>query len=136
MIAFIHMHPGRPKAVVHVVIIVTAATLLTLNLFAWDVVFGEADPFLLKAIVFVAVMRAAVLWFFWKGKNWARIFLLVTAILGLLQVPAALNSGRGNWISVIPQLAANLFVWIWLNRLEVRKWYKPDYLQDFKGVWR
>jgi hypothetical protein len=101
--------------VVHVVIVVIAATLLTLNLFVWDVVFGDSASFLLKAAGFGALIRAPVLWFFWEGKNWARIVLLVIAIWGLLQVPAALNSRRANWV-MIPQLAVNLFLWIWLNR--------------------
>ena len=136
VIAFTHMRPGRPRAVVHVAIVVIAATVVSLNFFAWDVFFGDADPFLLKAAAFVVLIRATVLWFFWKGKNWARIFLLVAAVLGLLQGLRSMTSGHTNWLEVMPQISACLFLLIWLNRLKVKQWYKPDYPQDFKDVQR
>lgn len=73
------------------------------------------------------VVSYALLWFFWKRKNWARlvfIFLSVVAVLNLL----TLIRPPGNIVlydtGVVAWSILGIFLLYWLNRPNVREWFK------------
>jgi len=65
-----------------------------------------------------------VLWRYWKGKNWARIVVLIGSVivlLNLLAFPSASTLQRGAL--VLRGLLAG-FLLIWLNRRPAREFFR------------
>jgi hypothetical protein len=65
-----------------------------------------------------------VLWHYWKGKNWARIVVLigsVVVLLNLLAFPVASTLQRGALL--LRGLLAG-FLLIWLNKSPVREFFR------------
>lgn len=75
-------------------------------------------------IVFASYL---VLWFFWKGKNWARISVLVVSVVSVINL-ISLIYPKGNVIVydsiVIAWALVGLFLLYWLNLADVREWFK------------
>ena len=67
-----------------------------------------------------------VLWFFWKGKNWARISVLVVSVVSLINLISLIHP-KGNVIVydsiVIAWALAGFFLLYWLNLADVREWF-------------
>ena len=62
-------------------------------------------------------------WFYWKGHNWARIAVLVTSVLAVLNLRFV---GRGNTISkvmVITEALLGIFLLWWLNTRQIRSYF-------------
>ncbi len=72
-----------------------------------------------------------VLWFFWKGKNWARIFELIWAGIVVVAIPliflfdfnSIANALEG--MSYVAGAMYSIYLLWWLNTKEVKAWFKP-----------
>lgn len=77
-------------------------------------------------MVFASVVLATyfVLWFYWKGKNWARMAVMLTGILAianLLTLPSINN--LANSLIIIESVFGAFMLW-WLNTSEVRNYFR------------
>jgi len=81
----------------------------------------------LWAEILVVLAGYLVLWFFWKGRNWARISVLVTSVLSVINLLALIHP-YGNVIVydsiVISWALVGFFLLYWLNLADVREWFK------------
>jgi len=81
----------------------------------------------LVADIFIVVVSYLVLWFFWKGRNWARICVLVVSVLSVINLLALIRP-HGIVIVydsiVIAWAIVGLFLLYWLNLPDVREWFK------------
>jgi hypothetical protein len=80
----------------------------------------------LWAEILVALVGYLILWFFWKGKYWARISVLVASVLSVINLVGLLHP-YGN-VFVYDSIAiawalAGCFLLYWLNLADVREWY-------------
>jgi hypothetical protein len=77
--------------------------------------------------ILVVLAGYLVLWFFWKGKNWARISVLIASVLAVLNLIALIHP-HGNVIvydSIVTAWAlVGFFLLYWLNLADVREWFK------------
>lgn len=89
----------------------------------------------LAAEILIVLAGYLVLWFFWKGKNWARISVLVGSVLSvinLLALPLIHPYGNmiGNMIvydsKIIAWALVGFFLLYWLNLADVREWFKSQ----------
>ena len=79
--------------------------------------------------IFAVVVSYLMLWFFWKGRNWARIRVLVVSVLSVINLLALIHP-HGIVIVydsiVIAWAIVGLFVLYWLNLADVREWFKSQ----------
>jgi hypothetical protein len=79
--------------------------------------------------ILVALIGYLILWFFWKGKNWARISVLVASVLSVINLINLLHPS-GNVIvydSIVMAWAlVGFFLLYWLNLADVRKWFAKE----------
>jgi hypothetical protein len=79
------------------------------------------------ATLLVVLGSFLLLWFFWKGRNWARlivIFLSVIAVLNLLTLIHPPGNVALYDAGVIAWALLGLFFLRWLNRADVRGWFR------------
>lgn len=65
-----------------------------------------------------------ILWHFWKGRNWARILVLVTgglAIANLFLLPT--NSVLADSLIVVEAIFGAFMLW-WLNSADVKNYFR------------
>jgi hypothetical protein len=79
------------------------------------------------AAFLVVLVSYTVLWFFWNGRNWARLVVLFISVVALLDL-FTLFHPPGNVLlydaAVIAWAILGLFLIYWLNRADVRGWFK------------
>lgn len=68
-----------------------------------------------------------LLWFFWNGSNWARLLVLFLSVVAVLDLFTLIRP-PGNVVlydaGVIAWALLGLFSLYWLNRADVREWFK------------
>lgn len=130
----------KPQAL-HAVV----ATQLALTAFDFVVLFskwGQPD-FQEDAVWSIAFtpFSLLVLWFLWKGKNWARIVTLIvscivvvgTPLLFLFDGESIANALEGA--SYIAWIMISLYLLWWLNTKEVKTWFKrPAPVVPYDGI--
>ena len=79
------------------------------------------------ATVLIVLASYALLWFFWKGRNWARLLFCLLSVVALLDLLTLIRP-YGNVVlydaGVIAWGFLGLFLLYWLNRADVREWFK------------
>jgi len=79
--------------------------------------------------ILVVLASYLVLWFFWKGRNWARLLVLVVSVGSILNLLALIHP-YGNVVLydsiVISWAVLAFFLLYWLNRADVREWFKSQ----------
>jgi len=63
------------------------------------------------------------IWFYWKGRNWARIAVLLTSVFTVLNL---LSLNRGNFVNkvmIISEAFLGIFLLWWLNTGTVRRFF-------------
>lgn len=91
-------------------------------------VFLEPSRGALAVQVFVATLVVAVsylvLWYYWGGKNWARILVLITSVIALLNLFAFPSASALQRIVLILEAILAGFLLIWLNRSPAREFFR------------
>ena len=81
----------------------------------------------------VVLVGYAVLWYYWRGRNWARILVIVTSILAignlmviivLFAVDRLYSSSVLYHSVIVANAALGAFLLYWLNRKDVRVWFR------------
>ena len=79
------------------------------------------------ATLLIVLVSYVLLWFFWEGRNWARLLFLFLSVVALLDL-LTLVRPPGNVVlydaGVIAWALLGLFFLYWLNREDVREWFK------------
>lgn len=79
--------------------------------------------------ILIVIGSYLVLWFFWKGRNWARISVLVVSVISVINFLSLIHP-YGNVIVydsiVIAWGLVGSFLLYWLNLAEVREWFKSQ----------
>jgi hypothetical protein len=69
------------------------------------------------------------LWFFWRGKNWARISVIVVSAISVINLLTLIHP-YGNVIiydsKAIAWAIVGFFLLYWLNLADVREWFKSQ----------
>lgn len=67
-----------------------------------------------------------VLWYYWQGKNWARILVLLTSVLAIFNVSKILRPYSSAVLYnsfLVVEAALGVFLLYWLNTKDVRNWF-------------
>jgi hypothetical protein len=119
----------RPKG-----LLATVAAMLILNLTGY-VGLDWTRRNLVLTTVLISVVSYVVLWFYWVGRNWARRLVLFVSIVALFDLVFLFRSPVHSPAKifkydtiVIANALLGVFLLYWLNRADVREWFKarPD----------
>jgi len=80
----------------------------------------------LVAALFFILCGYIVLWYYWQGKNWARIFVLLTSTLAILNVSRILRPYGSAVLYnsfIVVEATLGVFLLYWLNTKDVRNWF-------------
>ena len=64
-----------------------------------------------------------VIWFYWKGHNWARILVLLTSLLCLYNLRYFLRSGPIEQVMIGTEAVLAAFLLFWLNNRSVKSFF-------------
>jgi hypothetical protein len=99
-----------------------------LNLFGYALLLGPRKPRNVEvAFVFISLMIAAgyvVLWYYWQGRNWARILVFLTCFLCFYNLRSFLTSNLLVRIMLVGEAAVALFLVFWLNTSRARAFFQ------------
>ena len=65
-----------------------------------------------------------VLWHYWKGKNWARIVVLIGSVMALLNLVALPSASTLQMGALVLRALLGGFLLVWLNRSPVREFFR------------
>ncbi len=108
----------------------TAATMAILNLGGFVGI--QWTRGVVAMVSLVVLLGYVVLWYYWQGQNWARILVILTSILAIVNllviivlfVIGRLYSSSVLYHSVIVANAAmGAFLLYWLSKKDVRTWF-------------
>jgi hypothetical protein len=78
--------------------------------------------------VFVTALSVAVsylvLWCYWRGRNWARIFVLLDSVITMLNLLAFPSASAVQRVVLILEALLAGFLLVWLNRRPAREFFK------------
>jgi hypothetical protein len=66
-----------------------------------------------------------VIWFYWKGQNWARILVLLTSLLCLYNLRYLNRGGLIERAMIGMEAALAIFLLYWLNTRKVKAFFTP-----------
>jgi hypothetical protein len=103
----------------------TATTIImcALNLVDFFVLVGWNSPSAIGQAAFYGLITAAVfivLWFYWNQKNWARILVMLCALISLTNVMYLEEFGLGAQILILVEFPFGIFMLWWLNTRAVK----------------
>ena len=67
-----------------------------------------------------------VLWFYWKGRNWARILVLLTCVLSIYNLRFFLKSAFIARVMIGAEAALAIFLLFWLNNRHVKTFFRSS----------
>jgi hypothetical protein len=71
-----------------------------------------------------------VIWFYWKGRNWARILVLLTSLLCLYNLRHWNHGGIAERIMIGAEALLAIFLLYWLNTPMVRAFFRRQPAAD------
>jgi hypothetical protein len=103
------------------------ATLALLNGITVIFAFAAGPDATTKAIVLgYALIGWAVLYYFWAGRNWARILIMVQSAFLVLNALMASRVSHEVYLYMIALAAVGIFLLFYLNRPEIRAWFSSQ----------
>jgi hypothetical protein len=106
---------------------VVAAALAILNGVTVAYAFAAGPDVATKAIVLAyAVIGWAVLYYFWTGRNWARILIMIQSAFLLLNALMASRVSHEVYLYMIALAGVGIFLLFYLNRPEIRAWFSSQ----------
>jgi hypothetical protein len=67
-----------------------------------------------------------VIWFYWKGRNWARILVLLTSLLCLYNLHSFLRGGIVERVMIGSEAILAVFLLPWLNSTNVKSFFRAQ----------
>jgi hypothetical protein len=106
----------------------TTVAMSLMNIAGFIFVDPQVAPVEIQYAVFsiIITITYAVLWYYWKGKNWARILVLLTGILAILNLFALpFGNNLGNILIIIEAIFGIFMLW-WLNTQSIKVYFKAS----------
>ncbi len=111
----------KPKGLIE-----TTIAMCIMNVAGFIFVDSSSDSIFMDYIVMgvICIITFFVLWFYWQGKNWARILVLLTSILALFNLIALPGANLLVASLLIIEAAFAAFMLWWLNTQQVRAYFQ------------
>jgi hypothetical protein len=110
----------RPKGIKETAVLMSILNATGFAIIDWS----KPHPYI-KFSIFTTIILVGyiVLWFYWKGRNWARILVLLTSLLCLYNLYHWNHFGLRGQIMVGAEALLAIFLLYWLNTPKVRAFF-------------
>jgi hypothetical protein len=111
---------NRPKGLT-----VTSIFMSITNSMGWVIInwFKPNDRVTFVISTILLVIGYLVIWFYWKGRNWARILVLLMSLLVLYNLLYWRLRGIAEQVVLGAEAALAIFLLYWLNTRSVREFF-------------
>jgi hypothetical protein len=113
----------RPKGLAS-----TAAAMSVTNAMGWAII-DWSLPTAWRTFIVSTILIAigyGVIWFYWKGKNWARVLVLLTCLLSLFNLSFWNRNRLPERAMIGIEAALSLFLLYWLNTRKVSAFFAAE----------
>jgi hypothetical protein len=117
---------NRPKGIV-----LTTILMALCNSMGWFIIDYTAPHARGTFIIFTVLILAGylVLWGYWRGRNWARILVLITSVVTILNMRgwnsrSATILKTPSRVMISCEFVLGVFLLVWLNTPSVRAFFK------------
>jgi hypothetical protein len=73
---------------------------------------------------FMIAIGYMVIWFYWRGRNWARILVLLNSFVCLYNLRYWSHPGVARHIMIAAEAALAIFLLCWLNTRTVKEYFR------------
>jgi hypothetical protein len=104
----------------------TAVCMSITNAVGWAIIdWSRPDAKLVFAVFTVTILIGyVVIWFYWRGKNWARILVLLTSLLCFYNLHTWTRDALPARIMISAEALLAVFLLYWLNTRAVREFFR------------
>jgi hypothetical protein len=112
---------GRPSGISW-----TGLSMGVCNAMGWAIIDWSKPHAWFIFIVFTALILIGYvfIWFYWQGRNWARIAVLFTSVLSIYNLRYWNDSSRMTQVMIGCEAALGIFLLYWLNTRRVRSFFQ------------
>ena len=110
-----------------IIFALSAALMAVCNVLLWVVFNPGTHPRYLRTLILWTVVIGigfAVIWFYWQGKNWARIAVLIHSAFCILNLRAWNRPSSSPGLLTTPTQTLGAVLLFWLNTPPVRHFFK------------
>jgi hypothetical protein len=80
--------------------------------------------FMLTFFTALVLLTYVILWFYWCGNNWARILVILTSLVSLLNIWKIKEHNSVQVAIIAAEAVLGLYLQWWLNTSEVKGYFK------------
>ncbi len=111
----------RPKGLTLTAVLMCICNAMGWFIIEWDKPHARAQ----FAVFTILILTGYVfLWFYWKGRNWARIAVLLTSVLTIYNLRYWHQSDASSRLMIASEAVLGMFLLYWLNTAAVREYFK------------
>jgi len=117
----------RPKGLT-----ATAIFMSITNAMGWAIIDWSKPHAHTIFVIFTVIIAInyLVIWFYWKGRNWARILVLLTSLLCLYNLRHWNHGGITERVMIGTEALSAIFLLYWLNIPGVRAFFRGPRAAD------
>lgn len=103
----------------------TSVAMSITNAMGWAIIDWTKPNAWITFIVFTIFIAIGyiVIWFYWKGKNWARILVLLGCVLSLSNLFYWSRTGLIERAMIVLEVLLGIFLLYWLNTQKVKAFF-------------
>ncbi len=107
---------------------VTAVLMCVCNAMGWFTIEWDKPRAGTKFVLFTTFILAGYVfvWFYWNGQNWARIAVLLTSLLTILNLRFVNRGNAVNRVMILSEAILGIFLLYWLNTAHVREFFRSQ----------
>jgi hypothetical protein len=112
-------------------IVVTTILMAVCNAMGWFIIDYSSPHARAAFIIFTILISLGylALWGYWRGKNWARILVLITSVVAVLNIRGWNSQSvtllkTPSRVMLASESVLGIFLLVWLNRPSVRAFFK------------
>ena len=113
----------RPKGITETAVLMSLTNALGWLFVDWSKPHAATTFTLFTVFILIGYL---VIWFYWKGRNWARILVLLTSLLCLYNLHYLHRAGMVERITIAAEAVLGLFLLFWLNSHSVKTFYRTS----------
>jgi hypothetical protein len=110
----------RPKGLTETSILMSITNAMGWAIIDWSKPRANVIFFMFTVTIAIGYL---VIWFYWKGRNWARILVILTSLLSLYNLRHWNHSGIVERVMIGAEAILAIFLLYWLNTPNVRAFF-------------
>jgi hypothetical protein len=111
----------RPKGLTETSILMSITNAMGWAIVDWSKPNARVMFIIFTIMIFIGYV---VIWFYWKGRNWARILVLLTSLLSIYNLHDWTRSGTMARVMIGTEAILAVFLLYWLNIRQMRAFFR------------